>query len=185
MKLANIGMEKAQAWNAYREYRTAIGKSGDQRDKAVMAGYKALAKGKTVIDLLQCMKEAGTFESGLPRLAIIRADKNTCYCLREKNGSLKFCNHNSCWIRGEARIYFKSGTFMTRSDDVKGKAIVPLIPPQFRPGPSMLKKYFILWEANWETVPKDPALLKHLSGNLYSVVATWDLTPVEQAVLRI
>lgn len=31
--------------------------------------------------------------------------------------------------------------------------------------------------------PVDPALLKHIGGDLYAVVATWDLTDLERAVL--
>lgn len=42
----------------------------------------------------------------------------------------------------------------------------------------------ILWEAEWQAVPpKDPALLRHLGGDLYAVVAVWDLTELERAVL--
>lgn len=181
MKLSNLGMEKAQAWNAYREYQTVLGKSGNQRDRAVMAGYRALAKGKTVIDLLQVMKEAGTFESGLPRLAIMRADKTECYCRRWDSGDLQFKSSRN-WYRTTWSKDIHGVCIPGKAKE--GKAIVPLIPPQYRPGDSVAKKYFILWEADWEEVPKDPALLKHLSGNLYSVVAVWDLTPVEQAVLR-
>ena len=46
----------------------------------------------------------------------------------------------------------------------------------------------LLWEPRWERRPRppgDPALLKHLAGPLYAVLATWDLTPVEQAVLGV
>lgn len=39
-------------------------------------------------------------------------------------------------------------------------------------------------EAQWRPVPPvDPFLLKHLGGTLYVVLAQWDLTPLEQAVL--
>jgi hypothetical protein len=44
----------------------------------------------------------------------------------------------------------------------------------------------VLWEADWKVhpvPPGDPALLKHIGGDLYAVVAVWDLTPLEQAVL--
>jgi len=181
MKFSNLGMTKAQAWNAYREYRSAIGKSGDQRDRAVMAGYRALTKGNLVIDLVQVMKEAGTFENGLPRLAIVRADHQTCFCWRGVNGSATF--NNEKWSNFKC-ISIPIDTFERRKEVVEGNAIVPLIPPKYRPSPSMIKNYFILWEAHWKEVPKDPALLKYLAGNLYAVVAMWNLTPIEQAVLR-
>jgi len=47
------------------------------------------------------------------------------------------------------------------------------------------------FEADWKPVrdrrraPGDPALLKHLGGPFYAVLATWDLTFVEQAVLGV
>jgi hypothetical protein len=31
--------------------------------------------------------------------------------------------------------------------------------------------------------PEDPALLKHIGGDLYAVLAVWNLTELERAVL--
>jgi hypothetical protein len=67
-------------------------------------------------------------------------------------------------------------------------AMVPVTPPKHRPsrGFSGCK---VLWEADdwaWQTLPAppgDPALLKHVGGDIYAVLATWDLSPVEQLVL--
>lgn len=67
-------------------------------------------------------------------------------------------------------------------------AMVPIIPPPLRPDDS-LAKYHVLWEADWKDVgdppppPGDPALLHHLGGDMYAVLAVWDLTPIERAVL--
>jgi hypothetical protein len=41
----------------------------------------------------------------------------------------------------------------------------------------------ILWEAEWQHVPSDPLLLRHITGPLYAVLASWDLTELERAVL--
>ncbi len=61
--------------------------------------------------------------------------------------------------------------------------MVPLIPPALRPSTDF-RNFHILWEAEWQRVaPKDPALLKHVGGHLYAVLATWDLTELERAVL--
>jgi hypothetical protein len=67
-------------------------------------------------------------------------------------------------------------------------AILPLIPPRLRP-PHGLDNYHLLWEAVWtrprtRRAPGDPALLKHIGGDLWAVLAVWDLTPLEQAVLE-
>ncbi|WP_417382176.1 hypothetical protein [Gimesia sp.] len=45
-------------------------------------------------------------------------------------------------------------------------------------------RYALPWETEWETISVDPMLLKHLGKSLYVVLAHWDLTPLEQAVLR-
>lgn len=66
------------------------------------------------------------------------------------------------------------------------RAIVPLIPPGLRPVGD-LKNYHVVFEADWAKVappaPRDPALLKHIGGDLYAVLAVWDLTDLERAVL--
>ncbi|MFI4852645.1 MAG: hypothetical protein ACIAZJ_26335 [Gimesia chilikensis] len=59
----------------------------------------------------------------------------------------------------------------------------PVSPPALLPVGN-LANYQILWEAEWETVPVDPMLLKHLGKSLYVVLAQWDLTPLEQGILR-
>lgn len=66
------------------------------------------------------------------------------------------------------------------------RAMVPIVPPSLRPAHS-LDNYCTLFEVeNWALdpdAPRDPALLKHIGGDLYAVVATWDLTELERAVL--
>lgn len=65
------------------------------------------------------------------------------------------------------------------------RAIVPNIPPRLRPKRG-LHLYTILWEAEWAidpVPPVDPALLRHLRGDLYVLCGTWDLTDLERAVL--
>lgn len=61
---------------------------------------------------------------------------------------------------------------------------VPSVPAPLRPK-AHLRNYHVLYEAVWEYHPGcgDPALLKSLGGNLYAVVAVWDLTDLERAAL--
>lgn len=62
--------------------------------------------------------------------------------------------------------------------------MVPSVPVWLRPE-GHLSEYHILWEAEWEVAPPvDPILLKYVSGPMYAVIAQWDLTPVERAVLE-
>lgn len=67
------------------------------------------------------------------------------------------------------------------------RAMVPNVPPALRPKFS-LSGYLTLFEVEeWKTAPRppgDPALLKHIGGDLYAILAVWDLTPLEQAVLH-
>ncbi len=61
---------------------------------------------------------------------------------------------------------------------------MPIVPINLRPKRG-LANYHILWEAEWHNVvPVDPLLLRRLGkGDLWLVVAAWDLTEVEQAAL--
>lgn len=67
----------------------------------------------------------------------------------------------------------------------RGKTIVPLVPPRHRPKNSRIRNFHILWEVDeWTMVPpKDPALLRHIRGDLWSVQAIWDLSELERLVL--
>lgn len=67
----------------------------------------------------------------------------------------------------------------------RGRTIVPLIPPRYRPRRGRLSSCHLLWEVEaWDlTPPTDPALIRHLRGDLWSVLAVWDLTDLERAVL--
>jgi hypothetical protein len=59
-----------------------------------------------------------------------------------------------------------------------------MIPPSGLPVTG-LSNYFILWDAVWVPAPPaDPLLLKPLGGAIYAIVFAWDLTPLEQAVMR-
>lgn len=71
------------------------------------------------------------------------------------------------------------------------RAMVPIVPPKHQPrvGSSM-SSYFTLFEVDdwaWHEAPArvnaDPALLQHVGGDIYAVLAVWDLTPLEQLVL--
>lgn len=137
----------------------------------------------------------GTRDVAVPRLAVARADVPFVWTAGvRQDGSMRLAYHRGSIGERETRkrIDLPAGTFErdeTRRLDSgrqRIRALVPPIPPALRPN-HHLRNYHILWEAEWEidrTIPpEDPALLKHLGGDLYAVLAVWDLTPVEQAVL--
>ena len=74
------------------------------------------------------------------------------------------------------------------SDRMSGTLLtsVPVIPAKYRPK-GRLGRYFILWEPEgWAKIPEppgDPLLLRRISNNLFVILAQWDLSPLEQAVI--
>lgn len=68
------------------------------------------------------------------------------------------------------------------------RAMVPIVPPKHRP-PNGFGTRLVLWEADdwtWSTPPApphDPALLRHVGGDIYAVEAVWDLSALERLVL--
>jgi len=60
---------------------------------------------------------------------------------------------------------------------------VPPIPVSKRD--KNLKNYYVLWEVeDWQKVPKDPLLLKRITKNLFILIDKWNLTKLEQAIIR-
>lgn len=181
--------------------------------RALMQGYKAIMNGQSVLDLQKVVSTAGLQHDTLyPRLAVARADQKFCFVDMQSSGAARFQArmHGDRWGRGglaaSLTVDFPPGTFQAYhwrqhptekyqpgrvlADGTvnwgwasRAMAMVPLVPPQLHP--RRLENYHILWDAVWQKAPpKDPLLLKHLAGALYAVVAHWDLSPLEQAVLR-
>lgn len=148
--------------------------------------------------------ETEHFTALAPALAAIRADARSCWMrpLRpaaEEDG-FRFQADGWQWHpRKTDQLSVPGGVFApgdeygARGLDVPPawalnncqlKAMVPTIPPALR---HALRGYVILWEADWTVgamiPPGDPALLKHLGGDMYALLAVWDLTPLERAVL--
>lgn len=174
-----------RAYNTHRSYSRPI-------DEEIRRTYKAIARGQIVIKALESIKTAGLGEDGLPKLAICRADFERCVLRYHPNGSAEFSERGS-WsrsARGRVRLPEDSLPHIAPPPGerwARGKeatAIVPIVPVHLRPKRG-LANYHILWEAEWKNiVPVDPLLLRHLGkGDLWLVVAAWDLTAVEQAAL--
>lgn len=186
MNTAEIEVPRDVALQHFRDYRNALRQRFTKEDEALMRGYQALSKGRRLLDLHESFRIAGLDELKRPRLSIARCDWQYVYFRRDysNENSLSFTHsqnphHNSHRIRLPESVYsaeIPRGGRLLRS-------VVPAIPPKFRP-PHSLAGYHILWEPVWESVPSDPILLKHLQGALYVALAQWDLTPLEQAVLR-
>lgn len=198
MDLGTVNVDMGEARERFQAYRAAEKKRAlDPVEQSILRGYRAICAGHAVIDLRKTMQMAGLYENGLPRLAIVQADMPWVWCFCEWNGGGKrvvFSQKN--WADDQRwfvrkRVRLPKGTFSSEqmgkldraTNGGKKRAKVPYVPPEYRPA-RHLRNYHILWEADWEDYPVDPVLLKHISGVLYKVVAEWDLTELERAVLR-
>ncbi len=161
---------------------------------AVKKVYACIEQGMQILDLYEVFAKTGTDDNGLPKLAIARADRKEIYLTSYGNfqyRELKKHKHYH-WRTWVSKLDFSlpRGTFthlrkFERNKRYKTK--VPTIPVKIHPTDS-LKKYYILWEVeSWEEIdvmPTDPFLLKRLTKNLFGIVAEWDLTPLEQAIMK-
>lgn len=172
-------------------------------DKQIMEGYRAIANGRQVISLRASLIAGGEDKEHRPRLAVARADEPRIEMTRWPNGRVRYDpmvrrdrsgwstegwpasgNTSRRWdflgLLPEAALKGPRGTAVSFQE---WQAMAPHIPPHLRP--KTLDRYTLLWEANWEQLaPVDPALLRPIRGDLYVVVATWDLSELERAVLN-
>jgi len=195
MILDTLVLPQEDARARLREYEQAIKLERSEEDVAIAAGYRAAVRGLPVVMLSEVIAAGGWHDNGLPRLAIARADAQQCWVRVEgwagERRHLVFTDEERTSNRGalvaahSIRINgvpfpFTSGRFRSSA-----RTVVPLVPPRHRPKRRRLHAFHVLWEVDeWTPAPPvDPALLRHIRGDLWAVVATWDLTPLERAVL--
>lgn len=185
MELATlIAPEEAKAHLA--EYEAQLLDERTAEDDAIRAGYRAAARGLPVISLSAAIASGGWFDDGLPRLAIVRADATEVWCWRS---STEVVYGTEEWPRSRSALVGRHTVRVPLPEGLRGwasgKTVVPTIPPRLRPRPARLARRHILWEVErWDpTPPTDPALVRHIRGDLWAVEAVWDLTPLERAVL--
>jgi hypothetical protein len=196
MDVHSVTMDAEAAAKAFREYRAAFMAERNRVDGELMRGYKALAEGKTLVSLREAIQRGGVDELGRPKLAIARADESQVAMEIRRNGSVIY-RPTFRTQADDRRFDFAAGTLpeppITSSADAWQQpwannwwARLPFIPPLYRP-PLALPNYHLLWEAEWRrgTGPqrRDPMLLRRIGGDLFAVVAAWDLTEVEKLVL--
>jgi hypothetical protein len=193
MNVQPIQVDYFAATTAYSAYRKAIKDNRATKDDVALArAYHAMLRGKKVIDIGVAIGGAGVDSQFRPKLAIARADWLNVYARRDDDGKFRFTSRASNWGRrpaGEVAVRIGETPWIVPHIGTvgEGRAQVPSVPPQFRPT-GALSDYHILFEAEWQRVPPvDPMLLKqigHAESPLFVVLAAWDLSPLEQAVLR-
>jgi len=179
-------MTKEEAEERLHHYEEALRTERTAEDEAIAAAYRAAARGLPVIQLSKCIEVGGYFDNGLPRLAVVRANARQCW-VSARSDEILYRDSRNADNRGAlvgahtVRVPLRSPTRRWQ----QGSTVVPIIPPNLRPRRTRIRGFHILWEVEeWSPEPpKDPALIRHIRGDLWSVVATWDLTEIERAVL--
>lgn len=194
MDLELITMSQGEARRLFLEYRNNLRDKHNEEDRAVMEGYRHLCRGSALLDLRSAMRVGGQDAQHRPKMAITRADFKWCWFEYTDNGARFIGTNKESLSNWDIKSYGYNtvqvpGGILRAPDgwpargQARARALVPMIPPKFRPT-AKLSNYHIMFEAEWRPVPPvDPFLLKHLGGTLYVVLAQWDLTPLEQAVL--
>lgn len=200
MDAQELKVDRKEALELYRKYKSHAAYS-EPIDWEIQRTYQLLAQGKVVIKAIESVKLAGLNAKGLPNLALGPATAAACHIRRNLDGSMVMAPDDNFWrSRHESRRYrfaqetftFPRETFSTyvidgktyRNGHSEHRAMTPIVPIHLRPKRG-IENYHVLWEAEWErVVPKDPYLLRRIGkGDLWLVVAHWDLTEVERAAL--
>lgn len=198
-KISKIKMPKEQAKEEWKKYCQVLKKRKEKYLRIMKDAHYQMKEGKELIDIYKIMQEAGLTENGEPKFAISRADHKTCSFRKRDEGSGIF-NGDPGWTTQES-VELPQKTFNIHWPRTEGRenetsdwsinkrtitTKVPIVPVELLPEGD-LKNYYILWEAGvWEELPetKDPILLKRISENLFAILGSWDLTPLEQSIIR-
>lgn len=177
---------------AREKWRELLGHPAISRlEKIRRRVYRTMSKGQKIIDVTTVIEKAGLNTDGGPRLAICRADKMKCYFEARWDGSGIFTARNlSNWRANRHTnrfldFNFGPGTFPKSHSDKVFSTLAPIVPAEHSPKDG-LDRYWLLWEVDkWEQLPpRDPLLLRRVSKNLFAIVAEWNLSPLEWAIMR-
>jgi hypothetical protein len=195
MDLATLDLSPDEIEQRLAVYEAQLATERTVEDDAVRRAYRVARRGLPIINLPNTIAAGGWFPNGLPRLAVVRADQFWCHVRTETwgapHGHTTIAYADTEDRRGRAavgrhRVQVTVPTPRSITNRAwRGRTVVPTIPPNLRPRARRLHLFHLLWEVEaWQDVPPtDPALLRHLGGNLWAVHAVWDLTEIERAVL--
>lgn len=185
MKVEKIEIDRERAQKLWRDYQKHAHYSTPM-DEEIRRAYHLISRGRMIIQALASITAAGLHDAPFtdnhrkPKLAIARADAKRCD-MQTSNGSVSFYADYDKPREQKRRIEVPMPG--VRSTDASGRAIIPLIPIGVRPRRG-IQNYHILWEAEWQTIPHDPMLLRRIGrADMWIVVAAWDLTQVERAAM--
>lgn len=184
MLTETIELPKEKARQAYLAYAALVKRRQSKENEVLKKAYYAASQGKKLLDIQVVFDKIGTDQKNQPRLAIARAGFEWVYYQCQSNTDEphfwvgeRWDNYRTGYFR---HVRLRAGTFQKCET---ARAMIPIVPAHLQPD-AKITNYHILFEPRWEDVPADPMLLKHLGGSLYVVLACWDETPLENAVLR-
>jgi len=193
MEVQSFKMEQKKAKNLWKEYNDALKKNpNDKFLQDMKKVYNQLRQGRKIIDIETVMEKAGINKNFEPRLAVAHISWETVACYYNNGGSVTFKNiitRKYDYRVDEIKI---NHIFPKLPEDQYNKydnekclqASVPKIPASLKPKGS--EGYYILWEVEkWSQIPpRDPYLLRRITDNMFVVLAAWDLTDLERAVMK-
>ena len=203
VEVEQLAIPKKKAQEEYEAYKQELRFAKTQFNKDMLSIYAHMKHGGKMIDLYEGMKIAGLNKDGDPKLAITNANSPKVRFTKEyrwqngvvvADGGIFRPLGYSYRTRENHKIVIPKGFFPDWEKDAKGsiirqeiETITPVVPAKIlNPLRShKLENYHILWEVeDWRLIPKDPMLLKRITPNMFCVLATWDLTPLERAVIK-
>lgn len=196
MNVPTIVVPQDQAESKYEAYRSLPGSQKTESDYVLQKVWKAAKSGSPIIDVACAFRETGLNEIGQPKLAIARANWSTVYFHPRQSperywidGSGTFSFEPRFNDRTRVRDYAPPENTFPNDLLYKKRSIrsaVPHMPPDIRPkGRGGHGLYHILFEVDfWEDkYPVDPYLLRRVAGDLFVVLAEWELTALEAIIL--
>jgi hypothetical protein len=201
LRLVQANKDVAEGGKRFRAGRIAKSLI-EKEDETLMEAYRVMAAGQRIINVASVLKAAGRNAQELPKLALAGAHWKYCYltwCAYKQHFQVSeqaygaATNGKGSYMDGAsgfpmhvfgAELFDKKWREAHSLPQLPAKALVPIIPPELRPAGD-LSGYNILFEAVWEAAPPvDPLLLRRVHGDIYSVVAQWNLTDIERSVLE-
>lgn len=180
MNIEYIEEDQQVAREKYREYRAALKVERRKQIAYLATIYWQLARGRKVIDVISAISVAGMNPQGHPKLAIGKANEKQIWFHQSGSESIYYHDDRA---RHPVLRFARPGHWKNEWQRIQAPA--PIIPPSHVPPDANLANLHILWEVEkWEPVAAaDPLLLRQLGGPFFVVLAAWNLTQAEQAVM--
>jgi hypothetical protein len=175
-------------------YQQQLKRHSDEEYTAAVKGYKALAKGTPLINLPEVIRAGGLFDNHRPRLSVGRSDRRHLRVSKtwgnwQQPAGFTFSTSRPGYRIGHDTIIQIAWPEVEKLKINEGYALVPMVPADVRPNVD-LAKCVTLWEVQAWSVSRldarpdrDPYLLQNIAGDLYAVIAEWELTDLERAIM--